>query len=100
MVQRRPRKEESLMRKALLLIAAILLIALQPANGEAEAKGNGELTGSWKGGPVGSVTFTVEELKYKFVNEYIQFVASVAAGEDFEIKDDKINWVRTAIADP
>jgi len=88
------------MRKALALIAAILLIALQPANGEAEAKGDGKLTGSWKGGPVGSVTFTVEELKYKFVNEYIQFVASIAAGEDFEIKDDKINWVRTAITDP
>ena len=88
------------MRKILALTAAIVLIALQSVKGEADAKGDGELTGTWKGGPVGSVTFTVAELKYKFVNEYIQFVASAAAGEDFDIKDDKVRWVRTAIADP
>jgi uncharacterized protein (TIGR03067 family) len=53
-------------------------------------------TGVWKGGPVKTLTIHVDpELKGETANEYLVFLGSVAAGEEFEFKDGKLSWVRT-----
>jgi uncharacterized protein (TIGR03067 family) len=85
------------MAKLLALPAAILLMVTATSFGDESGKGVDEAGGAWKGGPVKTLTIhTDTELKGETANEYLDFIASVAAGEEFEFKDGKVSWVRTA----
>jgi len=85
------------MTKSLALPVAMLLMVTPTSFGDDRGKGVDEPGGAWKGGPVKTLTIhTDPELKGETANEYLDFVASVAAGEEFEFKDGKVSWVRTA----
>jgi uncharacterized protein (TIGR03067 family) len=85
------------MTKLLALLTASLLVVTPASFGDDGGKRVDDLTGVWKGGPVKTLTIhTDPELKGETANEYLDFVASVAAGEEFEFKDGKVSWVRTA----
>jgi uncharacterized protein (TIGR03067 family) len=85
------------MAKLLALLTAILLTVAPASFDDERGKGMDEPTGVWKGGPVKTLTIhTDPELKGETANEYLDFVASVAAGEEFKFNGGKVSWVRTS----
>src|SRR5262245_48961913 len=85
------------MTKLLVLLAASLLMIMPASFGDDGGKRKDDPTGVWKGGPVKTLTIHTDvELKGETANEYLDFVASVAAGEQFEFKDRRVSWVRTS----
>jgi uncharacterized protein (TIGR03067 family) len=84
------------MTKLLALLAAIVLMVTSASFGDDRKESVDEPTGVWKGGPVKILTIHVDpELKGETANEYLLFLGSVAAGEEFDFRNGKLSWVRT-----